>query len=116
MLELNKIYCGDARELLKQLDSESIDCMITSPPYWGLRDYGLEPVIWDAVDGCEHEWGNKIIRKGIVLDIFGGAGTVGVSAIKYDRNFILFELNPEYIKMANKRIEQERMQMKLEFT
>jgi DNA modification methylase len=33
---------GDARELLKTLPSESVDCCITSPPYWGLRDYGVE--------------------------------------------------------------------------
>lgn len=33
MLELNKIYCMDALEGLKQLDDESIDLIITSPPY-----------------------------------------------------------------------------------
>ncbi len=64
MLDLNKIYCGDSRELLAQLDDESVDCMITSPPYWGLRDYGLEPLIWDAVDGCEHEWGDTLPPSG----------------------------------------------------
>jgi len=42
MLETNKIYCGDALELLKQLDDESVDLVITSPPYWALRDYGVE--------------------------------------------------------------------------
>lgn len=42
---------------------ESINCIVTSPPYWGLRDYGLEPIIWDARDGCEHEWG---IEKTII--------------------------------------------------
>lgn len=33
MLELNKIYCMDVLEGLKQLDDESIDLIITSPPY-----------------------------------------------------------------------------------
>ena len=33
MLELNKIYCIDVLEGLKQLDDESIDLIITSPPY-----------------------------------------------------------------------------------
>jgi len=28
---------------------------------WGLRDYGIEPIIWDGVEGCEHEWGNNNI-------------------------------------------------------
>lgn len=36
----NHIYHGDALTILKTLDSESMDCCITSPPYWGLRDYG----------------------------------------------------------------------------
>ena len=36
---INKIICGDAFSILKALDSESIDCCITSPPYWSLRDY-----------------------------------------------------------------------------
>ena len=33
---------GDARETLSQLDSESIDCCVTSPPYYALRDYGYD--------------------------------------------------------------------------
>ena len=41
-MELNKIICGDALEVLKTLESESIDCCITSPPYFGLRDYGMK--------------------------------------------------------------------------
>jgi len=32
---------GDAREVLRTLPEESIHCSITSPPYWGLRDYGV---------------------------------------------------------------------------
>ena len=42
MLELNKIYNKDCLEGLKQLDDNSINCCVTSPPYWGLRDYGVE--------------------------------------------------------------------------
>lgn len=34
------IFCGDCREVLKQLPDESVQCCVTSPPYWGLRDYG----------------------------------------------------------------------------
>ncbi len=41
MLELNKIYNMDCLEGLKQLDNESVHCCVTSPPYWGLRDYGV---------------------------------------------------------------------------
>ena len=42
MLELNKIYCGANSEILKQIDSETINCCITSPSYWALRDYGID--------------------------------------------------------------------------
>ena len=33
-------YVGDCRELLRQLPDGCINCCVTSPPYWGLRDYG----------------------------------------------------------------------------
>ena len=39
MLDVNKIYCMDVLEGLKLLDDESVDCVVTSPPYWGLRSY-----------------------------------------------------------------------------
>lgn len=37
-----KILVGDALERLKELPDESVHCVVTSPPYWGLRDYGTE--------------------------------------------------------------------------
>lgn len=44
-------------------------------------------------------------KDGIVLDPFMGSGTTGVVAKKLGRNYIGIELNPEYIKIANERIE-----------
>ena len=35
------IICGDALTELKNLLDESVNCCVTSPPYWGLRDYGI---------------------------------------------------------------------------
>ncbi|MFH1287143.1 MAG: site-specific DNA-methyltransferase [bacterium] len=49
MPKLNQIYCSDTLEFLKNLPDGCIDLAMTSPPYWGLRDYqvsgqlGLEP-------------------------------------------------------------------------
>lgn len=37
-----QILKGDCRDVLKTLPSESIHCVVTSPPYWGLRDYGCD--------------------------------------------------------------------------
>lgn len=42
MLEINKIHNMDCLSGLKQLANESIDCVVTSPPYFGLRDYGVD--------------------------------------------------------------------------
>jgi len=56
-LEVNKIYHGNALEVLKTFPAESIDTIITSPPYWGLRDYGEgSNTIWGGAPDCDHEW------------------------------------------------------------
>jgi DNA modification methylase len=36
------IYCGDSLAVLRELPDETVNCVVTSPPYWGLRDYGVE--------------------------------------------------------------------------
>ncbi len=51
----NKIICGDCLEVMKEMPSESIDMVMTSPPYWGLRDYGIEQ-IFNGDEDCKHEW------------------------------------------------------------
>ena len=41
MVELNKIYNEDCLTFLKQMPDQYVECCITSPPYFGLRDYGM---------------------------------------------------------------------------
>jgi len=41
-LEINKIHCMDALTGLRQMDDQSVNCIVTSPPYWNQRDYGVE--------------------------------------------------------------------------
>jgi DNA modification methylase len=60
---VNKIHCGDAYKLLKLMPSESVDCVITSPPYWGLRVYGEVETIFGGNPACQHEWGDKVPVK-----------------------------------------------------
>ncbi|HEY1502569.1 MAG TPA: site-specific DNA-methyltransferase [Acidobacteriaceae bacterium] len=43
-----EILEGDALSRLRDLPSNSVHCAVTSPPYWGLRDYGIEPVLWPS--------------------------------------------------------------------
>src|SRR5712664_2753171 len=52
-----QILKGDCRDVLRTLPDESVHCVVTSPPYWGLRDYGVAASIWGGDDGCAHEWG-----------------------------------------------------------
>jgi len=42
VVEVNRIICGDCLEVLKTLPAESVSCCISSPPYWALRDYGVD--------------------------------------------------------------------------
>ena len=61
--ELGVLYQGDVLDVLRQLPDESVQTCVTSPPYWGLRDYKIEPQVWDAQEGCEHEWGDDLKAK-----------------------------------------------------
>jgi len=36
-----RLFCGDSRDVLASLPAESVQTCVTSPPYWGLRDYGV---------------------------------------------------------------------------
>jgi DNA modification methylase len=44
-MQTNKIHCGDALVMLRGMEDESVQCCVTSPPYWGLRDYGVSDQI-----------------------------------------------------------------------
>jgi DNA modification methylase len=49
-----RILQGDALEQLRILPAQSVQCCVTSPPYWGLRDYGTAE--WEGGDaGCDHK-------------------------------------------------------------
>jgi len=59
-MEYNKIYLGHALDVMKTWPDNIVDCLITSPPYWGLRNYGTNPVVWAGDPDCKHEWGEEI--------------------------------------------------------
>ena len=52
------IYNNNCLDILKQLDSGTIDCTITSPPYWALRDYGHEDQL--GLEPTFQEYINKL--------------------------------------------------------
>jgi len=39
------VLVGDVIDRLRELPDESVQCVVTSPPYWGLRDYGVAGMI-----------------------------------------------------------------------
>jgi DNA modification methylase len=56
------IHLGDVRERLAAMAPDSVDCVVTSPPYWGLRDYGVDGQI-----GLERTLGEHIE---VMLEVF----------------------------------------------
>jgi len=54
------IVIGDAKEKLKELETESIQSVITSPPYWGLRDYGHAEQI--GLEKNPNEYINNMVK------------------------------------------------------
>ncbi|MEM3414790.1 MAG: site-specific DNA-methyltransferase [Thermoproteota archaeon] len=90
---------------------------------------GKTPIISDVIKGSgrakkNHPWEQgvnelypfikKYTKEGdTVLDLFMGSGTTGVACVQLNRNFIGYEINPEYVKIAEKRIDEAQKQMKL---
>jgi len=64
---MNTCFYGDCREIMKQLIAEGVKVQmcVTSPPYWGLRDYGTQPVIFGGDNSCQHDWGNPVIKPSL---------------------------------------------------
>jgi DNA modification methylase len=80
------LYQGDACEVLRGLPAGVVDCVVTSPPYWGLRDYrvagqyGTEPTVDGYVESLARvfdEVARVLCSKGTVwvnlADTFGGS-------------------------------------------
>jgi len=71
------LYCGHALIELAAMPAESVDMCITSPPYWGLRTYKTEPMIWGD-NHCEHEWGDLIPNPMVKSGKHGPASIVAI--------------------------------------
>ena len=57
---MGKIICGDAAEVLKKLPPESVNMCVTSPPYYGLRDYGEQGQI--GVEQSPDEYIERLVN------------------------------------------------------
>ena len=54
------IHLGDCRGILASLEPESVHCCVTSPPYWGLRDYGHEAQL--GLEATPEEYVSKMVE------------------------------------------------------
>ena len=59
---VNQIIQGDVLDCLKDIPDQSVQCVVTSPPYWGLRDYGT--ATWEGGDrDCNHFRDNQVSKS-----------------------------------------------------
>lgn len=114
MIELNKIYKEPCLETLKRMPNEFLDCVITSPPYWQLRDYGydgqwgLEPTfqmylqnLWSMMDEIMRvlkQEGTVWINLG---DTYNGNKTGNTSNKGYVENTVIDTFRKEKDKNIN---------------
>ena len=135
-----QLYCGDALEVLRELPDNTVHCCITSPPYFGLRDYGIDGQIgleetpeeyvvrlvevFREVRRVPNHYREKITKAWrpacdcggepvpcVVLDPFSGAGTTAMVAATLGRKAIGIELNPDYLKMSIKRLNTAQLRL-----
>ena len=62
------VHTGDCRAIMRTMDADSVDCIVTSPPYWGLRDYGIAGQL-----GMETSLGEHLA---VMVDVFNEARRV----------------------------------------
>lgn len=99
-----KIFCGDALSVLQNLPDESVQCCVTSPPYYGLRDYGIDGQL--GLEKTPEEYVEKLVQifrevrrvlknDGTLFlnlgDSYAGSGKGGQSNEKRSKNW-----QPEY--------------------
>lgn len=96
----NESFSGSVNELVDSRNKRSVWTVATQAfPEAHFATFPEELIQPCILAGCP--------VGGTVLDPFSGSGTTGVVALRYHRDFLGIELNPEYAKMARRRITQD---------
>ncbi len=66
-MQTNIIHNTDALTGLKMLPDESVDCIVTSPPYWQMRDYNIGGILWP--DGWQGQLGLEPTRDDFIAHL-----------------------------------------------
>jgi len=92
VLPVNQVLVGDSVNVMKGFPEESIDMVMFSPPYYGLRNYGeATETVWGGEENCSHEWigermilvhENRNFSRGTQEDVRGDKPTTYIK--KYD--------------------------------
>jgi len=87
-MPLNQVLVGHCIEVMKRFPAESIDMVMFSPPYWGLRDYGEgTETVWGGIQDCRHEWVEEVCGlvhenrnnlRGSQEEVLGKTGTAWI--------------------------------------
>lgn len=93
---VNKIHHGNILDVLRRMPEASVHTVVTSPPYWGLREYeGVVAQVWGGLPECAHAWTVKFDfedeihhRKRHWQNAFNGAGRKDSNPSRRDRRRI----------------------------
>lgn len=117
-----KVYVGDALTRLKEMEDQSVDCCVTSPPYYALRDYGTGH--WEGGDeNCTHDDAALPNRFDFVISNkqFSNAGSEArkylkvcpkCGAVRVDEQIGLEETPEEYIQALTKVFHEVKRVLK----
>lgn len=118
-MEVDRIFLGDSLEILKKMPDESVDCCVTSPPYFGLRDYGTAK--WSGGDpSCDHicipdsdvdrKYSSRITSSHILRRTRKICPKCG--AIRVDKQIGIEETPEKYVKNLTRVFNQVRRVLK----
>jgi DNA modification methylase len=90
-IHIPKLIRADARRI--PLADRSVQCIVTSPPFWGLRKYnGAQDGLWSGRPGCEHQWvEGKRIKQTPERDHAKGGGFANTRGTEAARKGMAFE-------------------------
>lgn len=122
----SSLCIGDCRDLLARLPEGCVQTCVTSPPYWGLRDYGTDVQIGKEATPGEYVAALVDVFRGVrralrddgtlwlnlVLDPFLGSGTTAMVADQHRRRWVGFEANPAYAALVEERLARPKLALK----